>query len=641
MMAAWPGKVAYAALFIVGLPLALGLWAARLDQFVPLPAYGSSLLGGAIALVGAAMMAAATFALWVHGGGLPMSPYPPTRFVTSGVYRYLSHPMYLGAVVLAVGVALARRSPAGLWIVSPVLAAAAAAWVLGFERDATRARFGPAVKPPLLQLPPVSPAPPTIWDRRSVYALVFLPWLVIYEAVEFLGVPPDAVMAWQAWDHALPVVPWMEPFYLLVYPFVLSVPFAAATRADLRWFMTRGWVAMALIIPIYLLLPIVAPAKPVEGAGVLVTLMRWERAYDQAVTAFPAFHVVWMVLAARVYARGWERLAPLWWLLAAAVSVSCVAVGMHAVVDVLAALAALVAIVRIEWIWAQVRGGAERLANSWREVTLGPVRVINHGVYAAVGAWVGMVAAVSLAGPWNLWAVIGIAAAAIVGAGLWAQLIEGSPQLLRPYGYFGSVAGAAAGAAVAKALGADVWRLLAAFAIGAALTQAIGRGRCLVQGCCHGGESPAWLGIRYVHPRSRVTRLSPFAGLPLHPTQLYSAGWMLLVAAVLLRLWILGAGVEFIVGAYLVLTGLGRFVEEHYRGEPQTPIRGGLRLYQWLSIGFVIVGASLTTLGWTPALGVAMPPAGALEAITAFSLLTYVAYGVDFPRLNRRLSRLV
>jgi prolipoprotein diacylglyceryltransferase len=171
--------------------------------------------------------------------------------------------------------------------------------------------------------------------------------------------------------------------------------------------------------------------------------------------------------------------------------------------------------------------------------------------------------------------------------------------------------------------------------------QALGRLRCLVQGCCHGGESPAWLGIRYVHPRSRVTRLSPFAGLPLHPTQLYSAGWMLLVAAVLLRLWILGAGVEFIVGSYLVLTGLGRFVEEHYRGEPQTPIRGGLRLYQWLSIGFVIVGASLTTLGWTPALGVAMPPAGALEAITAFSLLTYVAYGVDFPRLNRRLSRLV
>jgi prolipoprotein diacylglyceryltransferase len=190
-------------------------------------------------------------------------------------------------------------------------------------------------------------------------------------------------------------------------------------------------------------------------------------------------------------------------------------------------------------------------------------------------------------------------------------------------------------------LGGEVWPLMAAFAVSASLAQAIGRGRCLVQGCCHGREAPERLGIRYWHPRSRVTRLADLGGRPLHPTQLYSAGWMLLVAAVLVRLWTLGAGLQLIVGLYFVLTGLGRFVEEHYRGEPQTRVWGGFRLYQWLAIGFVGGGAAVTTLGWTPAPAIAWPTPTALLAISTFAVLAYVAYGVDFPKLNARFSRLV
>lgn len=640
-MTASLGKAAYATLFMVALPLGLVLWAVRLDQLVSLPAYGSAFTGSVILAAGAAVMAAATTALWVHGHGLPMSPYPPEEFVSRGVYRYLTHPMYDGAVAVAVGLALACRSPAGLWIVSPVLAAAAAAWVLGFERDATQRRYGAAVKRPLLQLPPATSGRPTAWDRWSAYILVFLPWGVFYQAVELLGVPPDAVVAWQPWDLALPILPWTEIPYALAYPFALLVPVVAATRADVRWFMTRGWVAMTVIVPLYLLLPIIAPAKPVEGTGILETLMRWERAYDAPVTAFPAFHVVWAFLAARVYGHAWSRLAPLWWLLAGAISLSCVTVGMHAAVDVVGGVAAWLLVVNIERIWEWVRIGGERLANSWEEGQLAGVRFINHGLYAAVGAWIGLAAAATFGGPGHVWAILGLTAAAIAGAALWAQLIEGSPQLLRPYGYFGSVAGAVTVTLLARALGADVWRLSAAFAIGAALTQAMGRGRCLVQGCCHGSESPPWLGLTYTHPRSRVVRLSGLGGRPLHPTQLYAAGWMLVAAAVLIRLWAIGAGLQFIVGSYFILTGLGRFVEEHYRGEPQTPTWRGLRLYQWLSMLFVIVGASITATGWTPAPTFTIPPAGTFTGITAGSVLVYVAYGVDFPRLNRRLSRLV
>jgi len=117
-------------------------------------------------------------------------------------------------------------------------------------------------------------------------------------------------------------------------------------------------------------------------------------------------------------------------------------------------------------------------------------------------------------------------------------------------------------------------------------------------------------------------------------------GWMLLVAAVLLRLWTLHAPLPFVVGMYLVLVGLGRFVEEHLRGEPQTAVIGGLRLYQWLAAAFVVAGAVVTTLPGSPAPPLSWPSASDLAVLALFSVLVYAAYGLDFPRLNTRFSRL-
>lgn len=448
-------RVAYAALFVLVLPVSLWSWAWRLDSLISPPALRSPLLGGLIAAAGLALMAAGTHALWSHGRGLPMSPFPPERLVTRGVYAIVADPLYVGAVAISAGVSLRAGSGAGLWVVTPVLALASAVWVLGYERDATLRRFG-EVTAPLLGLATIS-----------------------------------------------------------------------------RWF---------------------------------------------------------------------------------------------------------VLLARVPWQW--IRTAAEWTANSWREITIGPVRFINHGAPAAMGIAVTVLVPLWLLGREHLWWITAMIVAAGAGAALWAQLVEGSPQLLRPLGYFGGIFGILGVTGVAGAVGADAWLLLGAMVVGASFGQPLGRVRCLMQGCCHGRETTPWLGIRYRHPRSRVVRLSTLGGVPVHATPVYSMIWTLLVGSILLSLWRRAAPVSFIVGAYFILVGFGRFVEEHYRGEPQTATLAGLRLYQWLALAFVVGGAIATTFRSVAAPAIAGGDTGVLPVVMATVLASYVGFGVDFPRSGWRFSRL-
>jgi protein-S-isoprenylcysteine O-methyltransferase Ste14 len=633
------GAAAYAVLFVVLLPWLLALWMRRLDGIITLPAYGTTMIGLAVAGGGLALMAAATLSLWIVGRGLPMSPFPPERFVESGPYGLVPDPIYIGAVAACLGYAMVTRSAAGLWIVTPLLAMAAASFVLGYEREATRHRFGPGVQP-RLRLPPPADAAPTGGERAAVLLFVLLPWMVVYEAVNRLGIPPDARSSYMAWEGAVPVVPWTEAIYALSYPYVLLAPFLASRQRDLRRFAIRGLWATLTVGLFYLLVPVVAAAKPVPDSSAWAPLLAFERSWNQH-TSFPSFHVVWACLTSVLLAARWPRAR--WWLAAwtLAVAASCVTTGMHAVLDIVAGFSAAALLMHGDAIWAALCRISEAVANSWREWRVGPLRFLSHGVYAAVGGTVGVAVAVWLAGAGQLWWIVAFTFGAQAGAAFWAQTIEGSPQLLRPYGYFGSVVAVVLLSVAAGTAGRDAWLLVAAMAVGGCFTQAIGRLRCLVQGCCHGRPVDAPWGIRYTHPRSRVTRLSNLGGVALHPAPLYSILWVLLIGAVLVRLWTLGAPLPFIAGSYLVLAGLGRFVEEHYRGEPQTAQIAGLRLYQWLAIAFVVAGSAVMAAG-----GRSAPTPEALEpsawrALFLVLLVSYVAYGVDLPGSNRRFSRLV
>ena len=128
--------------------------------------------------------------------------------------------------------------------------------------------------------------------------------------------------------------------------------------------------------------------------------------------------------------------------------------------------------------------------------------------------------------------------------------------------------------------------------------------------------------------------------MPLHPTPVYSIFWNGLVALAVTRLWTLAAQLHLIAGIYFILTGLGRFVEEAWRGEPQTPIFWRLRLYQWAAIASVIGGALMTALGDSAAAPAPLFAWDPLLPAALFGLAVSIAMGVDFPNSHRRFSRL-
>jgi hypothetical protein len=296
---------------------------------------------------------------------------------------------------------------------------------------------------------------------------------------------------------------------------------------------------------------------------------------------------------------------------------------------------------RLERVSSGVLRASEFLANSWREWRWGPLRVINHALYAGVATTVGLAVVVAVLGPHSVRPALTAGFAGLLGAGLWAQWVEGSPQLLRPYGFYGGVVGIVLGALAAPLFNVGTWELLAAFALAAPFVQALGRLRCLVQGCCHGAPVRIAPGIVYTHPRSRVVRLSPWAGQPIHATPLYSMLGNAVIACVLTRLWMAQVPATFLGGLYLLLSGLARFVEEAYRGESQTPIERGLRLYQWIALGSVLGGAVITTLPSASVSGRLQFSAVGVGSALLLGLVAAVALGVDFPNSNRRYSRLV
>lgn len=501
-------------------------------------------------------------------------------------------------------------------------------------------RFGEPVREVLMAIPPAANDAPSVADRVSVYVLVLLPWLLLYELKVLMGVPDNPIDTHFAFELHLPVINWSAIFYILTYPLVVLFPLLAVTKACLRSFSRLALFSTVLGMLLLYLLPLVSIPVINDTGDFWSRVLRCERDHDSMAAAFPSFHTIWALIAGREYGRNFPRFKWVFYLLSFLIITSCFTTGMHSLSDLLAGIIVFAMACYRGLLWLWVRNGAQYFANSWREWHIGPLRIINHALYPGIAAATGILIVYSFVP--NMNALLVILTCSLICAALWGQLVEGSPALLRPFGYYGSVIGGAAGVVIVHIqYNLNPMLLLAALSVAAPWIQAIGRLRCWVQGCCHGKPCAEETGIKYHHPKSRVSLISGYRNIPLHNTQLYSIASNIFTGVILLKLVSVSASGNLITGLALILNGLARFVEEAYRGEIQTRIIYKLRLYQWLALFSILSGVIISAIpGGGSLVLVVTDLLDALPGALAGSLLAAFAMGMDFPAGRFRFSRL-
>jgi protein-S-isoprenylcysteine O-methyltransferase Ste14 len=632
-------KILYGSLFVIILPCLLILWANRMDKYFAFPVPDMPVISYLMLVTGCCLMFGGWLTLVIYGKGLPMNAFPPMELVTIGVYRLIPHPIYTGFCLTVLAGSLLLHSPSGVWIVFPTICLGCIALVYGYERQAMQQRFGDTKIECLLQLPENAGNPASVIDYIRVYLLVLLPWLIIYEAFQFVIPVDNSLILAFKFEKSIPVIEWTEAIYISIYFVVILFPVFIKKKNELREFSQFVLISILACIYVYTLFPVCIQPKEFEVKTLWGFLLNFERTYDKPICAFPSFHVIWAFICAKYYSKG-KFSTVFWYFWAVILSISCITTGAHTILDVIMGVFFFYIIKERIKIWDIIRGAAEEIANSWKEIYIGRLRLINHGLWAALGVFLGIVIVYTLTGLQNSPSILISAFMGIIGAALWAQLVEGSNVLLRPYGYYGGVIGIFAGTIISGLFFHRTEQTLAAFAVAGPVIQSFGRLRCLVQGCCHGKPADELTGIRYNDPHSRVTRLSEYSGKYIHPTPVYSILWNIIIFFILVRLFFTDFDVNVISGTYLILTGLGRFVEESLRGEPQTKIIGGLRLYQWIAIATVTIGAVFISFPG----GRYFDNTGISPQIFIYSFIVgfvvYFALGADIPSSNKRFSRL-
>jgi len=126
------------------------------------------------------------------------------------------------------------------------------------------------------------------------------------------------------------------------------------------------------------------------------------------------------------------------------------------------------------------------------------------------------------------------------------------------------------------------------FAPGIVIGQAIGRLGCFAAGCCWGRECDLPWGVRF---RSDFAAPVPLDKM-LHPVQLYESAANFIVFAILYRMCSKDHRPGQIIGWYLVLYSIVRFLVEFFRVHEQALV-GPFSLTQWISLGLLVLGAAI------------------------------------------------
>lgn len=131
----------------------------------------------------------------------------------------------------------------------------------------------------------------------------------------------------------------------------------------------------------------------------------------------------------------------------------------------------------------------------------------------------------------------------------------------------------------------DIIRVFDAMTPSLAIGHAFGRVGCFLNGCCFGTVTSSWVGISYPPGTEPYLR---HLDAPLHPVQLYEAGYNIIMGIVMMFLLCKYRRRGLYSGIYLVGYGIMRFLLEFFRGDNAKML--GLTIAQYIGMGVVALG---------------------------------------------------
>ncbi len=129
--------------------------------------------------------------------------------------------------------------------------------------------------------------------------------------------------------------------------------------------------------------------------------------------------------------------------------------------------------------------------------------------------------------------------------------------------FYGSILfGVPAGSWLIHRLGMPFFATWDIFASAFPIAHGLARLGCFAAGCCYGAPSDGPLAVVFDHPLTVAPR-----GVPLHPTQLYEAGFLFVLGALLQVVYARKPFHGAVMLAYLLGYAAGRWVVESFRGD--------------------------------------------------------------------------
>ena len=157
--------------------------------------------------------------------------------------------------------------------------------------------------------------------------------------------------------------------------------------------------------------------------------------------------------------------------------------------------------------------------------------------------------------------------------------------------YGGLIGGALAFIITARVKKLELWHLADTVAPGVALGHALGRLGCFFAGSCYGRPTDVPWAVIYSDPNSLARDI---IGVPVHPTQLYSAAFLTFLAGILLVIGYRPAFRGQVIATYGILYGTFRFFIEFFRGDPRgTVVLADITFSTSQAVSLLLVPVSL------------------------------------------------